>query len=93
MSPTSGATTPAYDANGNLTTDETGRTLKYDAWDRLVEVRDSANNLLATFRYDGRGRRVRETRGGRITEMNFEVSFRVLSPSRRRCGRSVRLDG
>ena len=35
----SGLTTPAYDGNGNMTTDEQGRTLRYDAWDRLVEVK------------------------------------------------------
>jgi hypothetical protein len=32
----SSATTPGYDANGNLTTAETGLTYVYDAWNRLV---------------------------------------------------------
>jgi YD repeat-containing protein len=42
----SGATTPTYDANGNLTTDETGRTFKYDAWNRLVEAKTSDHRHL-----------------------------------------------
>jgi RHS repeat-associated protein len=74
----SGATTPAYDANGNMTGDETGRTFKYDAWNRLVEVRDSGNNLLATYRYDALGRRVRETRGGTTTDLYYSSEWQVL---------------
>src|SRR5262249_8349873 len=37
----SGLTTPTYDANGNLTKDETGKTLTYDAWSRLKQVNAS----------------------------------------------------
>jgi hypothetical protein len=33
-----------FDANGNMTTDETGRTLVYDAWNRLVQVKDTSSN-------------------------------------------------
>jgi RHS repeat-associated protein len=72
------ATTPTYDANGNLTKDETGRTFNYDAWNRLVEVRDSGNNLVATFRYDGTGRRVRETRGSATTDLYYSDQWQVL---------------
>jgi RHS repeat-associated protein len=74
----SGATTPTYDANGNLTTDETGKTFKYDAWNRLVEVRDSGNTLLATYRYDGLNRRVRETRGATTTDLYYSSDWQVL---------------
>ena len=65
---------PTYDKAGNLTFD--GRfAYKYDAWNRLVEVRRawreatgsggsvtlgsvSTGSLVATYRYDGRGRRI-----------------------------------
>jgi len=50
----------AYDANGNLTTDDQGRTLLYDAWNRLVEVKGADGYLLAAYTYDGLGRRVTE---------------------------------
>src|SRR5262249_34858129 len=58
---------------GNLTGDETGRTFKYDAWNRPVEVRDSdvAHTLLVTYRYDALGRRVRETRGATTTDLYY----------------------
>ncbi len=34
----SGATSPTFDANGNMTTDETGKQYVYDAWNRHVTV-------------------------------------------------------
>ena len=44
----SGATTPTYDANGNTTTDETGKQYVYDAWNRLVIVKNSGGTTLVT---------------------------------------------
>lgn len=49
---------PAYDAAGNLTDDKRDWKYTYDAWYRLVEVRDLSNNLKAQFRYNGLGYRV-----------------------------------
>src|SRR5262245_231970 len=60
----SGLTTPTYDANGNLTTDETGRQLVYDAWNRLVTVKNSVGAVLATFKYDALDRRIQTTESG-----------------------------
>jgi YD repeat-containing protein len=74
----SGQTTPTYDANGNLTRDEAGRTFKYDAWDRLVEVRDGSDALVATFEYDGLGRRVRDTHGGVTKDLYYSAAGQVL---------------
>ena len=34
----SGLTTPTYDHNGNMTTDQAGTTYTYDAWNRLIEA-------------------------------------------------------
>ena len=39
---TIGSASLAYDANGNLTTDEQGNTLTHDAWNHLVRVTASA---------------------------------------------------
>jgi len=44
-----GSITTAYDSNGNLTTDQNGKTLVWDAWNRLVEVR-SGSIIEATYR-------------------------------------------
>src|SRR5262249_53560434 len=52
----SGAGNPSYDLNGNMTTDEAGNTLVYDAWNRLVKETMGTNNVA--FTYDALGRQV-----------------------------------
>ena len=44
----SGATTPTYDSNGNLTTDENNYRFVYDAWNRVVQVKNSSNVVVVT---------------------------------------------
>ena len=72
-----GATAPAYDAAGNMTGDETGRTLMYDAWNRLVTVKSGAT-VLAAYAYDGLGRRIQATEGGTTTDLFYSAQWQVL---------------
>ncbi len=57
--------TPAHDQAGNMTTVPkpsslaNGLTLKYDAWNRLVEVKDGAT-VVGKYEYDGLNRRVKK---------------------------------
>ena len=54
-------------SNGNMTADA-NLLYKYDAWNRLAEVRRRADNsLIATYKHDGTNRRIRKflpTEGG-----------------------------
>jgi RHS repeat-associated protein len=59
---TGAGTTYTYDLNGNLTGDGT-KTFEWDAEDRLTAVKQGAT-VLASFAYDGQGRRVHKTAGG-----------------------------
>jgi RHS repeat-associated protein len=74
----SGATTPTYDTNGNLTTDELGQTYKYDAWNRLVQVKNSAGTTIASYVYDALGRRVQETHSGTVNDLYYSSAWQVL---------------
>jgi RHS repeat-associated protein len=74
----SGATTPTYDANGNLTRDETGRQFVYDAWNRLVAVKDAGGATLKSYAYDGLHRRIRETASGTSTDFYYSDAWQVL---------------
>ena len=47
-----GASSLAYDANGNMTQDESGRQLQYNAWNRLVRV-SLAGDQVAAYQYNG----------------------------------------
>src|SRR5206468_3055294 len=47
----SGQTTPAFDANGNMTGDQAGKTLVVDAWNRLVAYK-SGSTILVSYAVD-----------------------------------------
>jgi RHS repeat-associated protein len=57
------ATPPAYDLAGNMTSfprpaaPSSNFTATYDAWNRLVTI-SSGGSSVATYQYDGRGRRI-----------------------------------
>src|SRR5439155_6373487 len=53
-----GSSSLTFDANGALTTDETGRQFTFDPWGRLIKVKDSGGATLETNGYDALGRRV-----------------------------------
>jgi len=74
-----GLTTPTYDANGNMTGDETGKQFVFDAWNRLVTVKNSGGATLKTYSYDGQNRRVTETAGGTTTDLFYSANWQVLA--------------
>lgn len=74
----SGATSPTFDANGNMTTDETGKQYVYDAWNRLKVVKNSGGTTLKTYTYDALNRRVAETAGGTTTDFLYSARWQVL---------------
>ncbi|VTR98885.1 rhs repeat-associated core domain-containing protein : YD repeat protein OS=Isosphaera pallida (strain ATCC 43644 / DSM 9630 / IS1B) GN=Isop_2419 PE=4 SV=1: RHS_repeat: PT-HINT [Gemmata massiliana] len=74
----SGVTTPTYDANGNMTKDETGKLYVYDAWNRLVTVKNSGGTVLKTYTYDGLNRRITETASGTTTDLFYSRDWQVL---------------
>ncbi|QJW98452.1 RHS repeat-associated core domain-containing protein [Frigoriglobus tundricola] len=74
----SGATTPTYDSNGNMTADQNGTKFVYDAWNRLVAVKNSSGTTLETFSYDGLGRRVTVTASGTTTDLFYSNQGQAL---------------
>ena len=74
----SGATTPVFDANGNMTTDETGKQYVYDAWNRLVTVKNSGGTTIASYAYDALTRRVSETASSVTTDLYYSAGWQVL---------------
>jgi RHS repeat-associated protein len=74
----SGAATPTYDANGNMTGDETGKQFVYDAWNRLKVVKNSSGTTLKTYQYDAINRRVAEVVGSDTTDLYYSSQWQVL---------------
>jgi RHS repeat-associated protein len=66
-----------HDANGNMTL-MPGLKGKYDAWNRLVEVRDTSDNLIATYEYNGLNQRIKKTIGSTVTKSFFNEKWQEL---------------
>jgi RHS repeat-associated protein len=71
-----GQTTPGYDANGNMTGDQGGKSLIFDAWNRLVQFKNGST-VLETYSYDGLNRRVTEN-PGTLRDLYFSSFWQVL---------------
>lgn len=80
---------PAYDAAGNMTkradpddlgTDTSAHLMTYDAWNRLVKITDNAGSpaTIATYEYDGLGRRIEKTVGSDTWDYYHSSSWQVL---------------
>ncbi|RLS39737.1 MAG: hypothetical protein DWH82_05100, partial [Planctomycetota bacterium] len=74
----SGATTPTYDSNGNLTTDENNYRFVYDAWNKVVQVKNSSNVVIVTYGRDALYRHVTDTVGSTVTDRIFSSDWQLL---------------
>jgi RHS repeat-associated protein len=69
--------TCTHDRNGNMTL-MPGLKGKYDAWNRLVEVRNASDVLMATYGYNGLNQRVKKTVGSTVTTSFFNRNWQEL---------------
>jgi RHS repeat-associated protein len=75
---TVGTATLSYDANGNTTTDQSGQQYGYDAWNRLVAVKNSSGTTIASYGYDALGRRITQTENGTTTDLYYSTNWQVV---------------
>ena len=74
----SGATTPTYDSNGNLTTDENNYRFVYDAWNKVVQVKNSSNVVIVSYGRDALQRHVTDTVSSTVTDRFFSSDWQLL---------------
>jgi RHS repeat-associated protein len=67
----------AHDANGNMTLMPTLKG-KYDAWNRLVEARNTNDVLIAQYEYNALNQRIKKTVGATITQSFFNENWQEL---------------
>lgn len=67
----------SHDKSGNMT-GMPGLNGKYDAWNRLVEVRDISANLIARYDYNGANQRIKKTVGNVVTTSFFNEKWQEL---------------
>jgi RHS repeat-associated protein len=73
---TFGSATLAYDGNGNLTTDQNGMTLVFNAWNELVAYKNGGTTL-ESISYDGLGRRIIQS-PGTANDLYYSNQWQVL---------------
>jgi RHS repeat-associated protein len=66
-----------HDANGNMIL-MPGLKGKYDAWNRLVEVRDTSDNLIATYEYNSLNQRIKKTVESTVTKLFFNENWQEV---------------
>jgi RHS repeat-associated protein len=71
-----GGSTLAYSTTGNLTTGAEGRTLVYDAWSRLISVKNASGTEVARYGYDGLNRRIIEQVGTAVAPAAATAAIR-----------------
>jgi len=75
---------PTHDAAGNTTkvpqpaAPTSSYDCKFDAWDRLVEVKVTGGAVVSTLRYDGLKRRVTKVAGGNTRHYYYSSRWQVL---------------
>ena len=70
--------TLGYDKDGNTLTDETGQQYVYDAWNRLVAVKNPGGSTIAGYTYDAQGRQVTEAHGATTTALYYDDNWNVI---------------
>lgn len=73
-----GGNTLAYDSAGNQTTDERAWTFTYDAWGKLIQVKDNTATVKVTYSYDALGERITETIGSTTKERFYNTGWQML---------------
>jgi RHS repeat-associated protein len=74
----SGATTPTYDSNGNLTKDENDYRFVWDAWNMMVQVKNSSNLVIVTYGRDALHRHVTDAVGSSVLDRFFSQDWQLL---------------
>ncbi len=74
----SGATTPTYDNNGNLTKDENNYRFVWDAWNREVKIKNSSDTVIATNSYDALNRKIKVVANSTTADRLFSSNWQLL---------------
>jgi RHS repeat-associated protein len=72
-----GSSTLTFDANGNLTKDDAGQQYVFDAWNRLVAVKNSGGSTITSYKVDALGRRIVEN-PGTARDLYYSAAWQVL---------------
>ena len=68
-----------YDFNGNVIEDSLGREFTFDGDNKQIEVKDSSDNVIGIYQYDGNGRRVKKITASETTVFVYDAAGLLVS--------------
>jgi len=68
-----------YDLNGNLILDPQGRKFAFDADNRQRQLKDANDQVIASYDYDGNGRRIKKTTGSQQTVFVYDTRGKLIA--------------
>jgi RHS repeat-associated protein len=69
-----------YDSNGNLTKDAAqGQNFTFNGENKISEVKDSANNVIAIYFYDGNAKRVKKITVEEVVIFVYDANSRLIA--------------
>lgn len=69
----------SFDNAGNTTTDAQGKTFTYDAENKQTQVKNSQQQPLGTYYYDGNGKRVKKIVGNEVTIFVYDALGKLVA--------------
>jgi RHS repeat-associated protein len=68
-----------YDLSGNLIQDNQGRQVVFDGNNKQIEIKDSSNNIVGRYYYDGNGRRVKKVTAEETVIFVYDTSSKLVA--------------
>jgi RHS repeat-associated protein len=72
-----GTSNLSFDKNGNTTTDDSGQQYVFDAWNRLVAVKNSGGTTIVSYKVDALNRRIVEN-PGTARDLYYSADWQVV---------------
>ena len=68
----------SYDSSGNVISDAEGRTFIYDGENKQKEVKNSSNQVIGTYYYDGDGKRIKKVTASETIVFVYDAGGKLL---------------
>ena len=68
----------SYDSSGNVISDAEGRTFIYDGENKQKEVKNSSNQVIGTYYYDGDGKRIKKVTASEQITFVFDADGKLV---------------
>ena len=69
----------SYDLSGNVVADAEGRTFLYDGESKQKQVKNSSNQVIGTYHYDGDGKRIKKVTASKTEIFVYDAAGMLVA--------------